>query len=161
MDCRRQASLSITKSQSLLKLMSIELVIPSNHLILCRPLLLLPSIFPASESSNESASGGQSIEVSASTSALPMNTQDWSFQWMWNSSSVNWGLCLFPWCSGQKESYLVQLSQSVNTMKWHCFKSAAKSTCAMLVWQLGISDRMHSTWSVSPLTPVSAFRKSG
>ena len=41
-----QASLSITNSQSLLKLMSMELVIPSNHLILCRPLLLLPSIFP-------------------------------------------------------------------------------------------------------------------
>ena len=41
-----QASLSITNSQSLLKLMSIELVMPSNHLILCRPLLLLPSIFP-------------------------------------------------------------------------------------------------------------------
>ena len=41
----RQASLSITNSQSLLKLMSIELVMPSNHLILCRPLLLLPSIF--------------------------------------------------------------------------------------------------------------------
>ena len=42
-----QASLSITNSQSLLKLMSIELVMPSNHLILCRPLLLLPSIFPS------------------------------------------------------------------------------------------------------------------
>ena len=41
-----QASLSITNSWSLLKLMSIELVVPSNHLILCRPLLLLPSIFP-------------------------------------------------------------------------------------------------------------------
>ena len=40
-----QASLSITKSRSLLKLMSIESVMPSNHLILCRPLLLLPSIF--------------------------------------------------------------------------------------------------------------------
>ena len=40
-----QASLSITNSWSLLKLMSIELVTPSNHLILCRPLLLLPSIF--------------------------------------------------------------------------------------------------------------------
>ena len=43
----RQASLSITNSQSLLKLMSIELVTPSNHLILCHPLLLLPSIFPS------------------------------------------------------------------------------------------------------------------
>ena len=43
----RQASLSITNSQSPLKPMSIELVMPSNHLILCRPLLLLPSIFPS------------------------------------------------------------------------------------------------------------------
>ena len=43
----RQASLSITYSQSLLKLLSIELVMPSNHLILCHPLFLLPSIFPS------------------------------------------------------------------------------------------------------------------
>ena len=43
----RQASLSITNSQSLLKLMSIKSVMPSNHLILCHPLLLLPSIFPS------------------------------------------------------------------------------------------------------------------
>ena len=43
-----QASLSITNSQTLLKLMSIESVMPSNHLILCCPLLLLPSIFPKS-----------------------------------------------------------------------------------------------------------------
>ena len=46
MDAARQASLSITNSQSLLKLMSIESVMPSNHLMLCRPLLLPPSIFP-------------------------------------------------------------------------------------------------------------------
>ena len=52
----RQTSLSFIISQSLLKLMSIELMIPSNHLILCRPLLLLPSIFPSIRvSSNESA----------------------------------------------------------------------------------------------------------
>ena len=51
-----QASLSITNSQSLLKLKSIELVMPSNHLILCCPLLLLPSIFPSIRVfSNESA----------------------------------------------------------------------------------------------------------
>ena len=51
----RQASLSITNSWSLLKLMYIELVMPSNHLILCRPLLLLPSIFPSIRAfSNES-----------------------------------------------------------------------------------------------------------
>ena len=42
-----QVSLSITNTQSLLKLMSIESVVPSNHLILCHPLLLLPSIFPS------------------------------------------------------------------------------------------------------------------
>ena len=42
----RQPSLSITDSQSLFKLMSFELMMPSNHLILCRPLLFLPSIFP-------------------------------------------------------------------------------------------------------------------
>ena len=47
MDAAHQASLSITNSQSLLKLMSIDSVMPSNHLILCRPVLLLPSIFPS------------------------------------------------------------------------------------------------------------------
>ena len=51
-----QASLSVTNSQSLLKLMSIESVMPSNHLVLCCPLLLLPSIFPSIRVfSNESA----------------------------------------------------------------------------------------------------------
>ena len=51
----RQASLSITNSRSLLKLTSIKLVMPSNHLILCRRLLLLPSIFPSTRVfSNES-----------------------------------------------------------------------------------------------------------
>ena len=47
MDAAHQASLSITNSRSLLKLMSIDSVMPSNHLILCRPILLLPSIFPS------------------------------------------------------------------------------------------------------------------
>ena len=77
----RQASQSITNSQSQQKPMSIELVMPSNHLILCLPLLLLPSIFPSIKVfSNESALciGGQSIGVSASTSVLPMNIQHWS-----------------------------------------------------------------------------------
>ena len=72
------ASLSITNSQSLLKLLSIESVMPSNHLILSRPLLLPPSIFPR-VFSNEFvfSSGGQRIGISASVSVLPMNTQDW------------------------------------------------------------------------------------
>ena len=78
-----QASLSITNSQSLLKLMSTESVMPYNHLILCCPLLLLLSIFSQHQLSSflvshPFASGGQSIGVSASTSVLPVNTQDWS-----------------------------------------------------------------------------------
>ena len=76
-----QASLSITNSRGPPKTMSIESVIPSNHLILCHPLLLLPSIFPiirVFQMSQLFASGGQSIRVSASPSFLPMNTQDWS-----------------------------------------------------------------------------------
>ena len=75
----RQASLPITNSWSLLKLMFIELVMPSNHLIVCWP-CLLPLIFPnirVFSMSQFFASGGQSIGVSASASVLPMNTQDW------------------------------------------------------------------------------------
>ena len=71
----RQASLSITNSLSLLKLTSIESVMPSNHLILCRPLLLF-SIFASIRVFSKSqflTSGGQSIGVSASASVLPMN----------------------------------------------------------------------------------------
>ena len=76
-----QASLSITISRSSLKLMSIESVMPSSHLILCRPLFLLPPIPPSIRVfSNESAlcMRWPSIGVSASASVLPMNTQNWS-----------------------------------------------------------------------------------
>ena len=76
----RQDSLSITNCWSPHKPMSIESVIPSNPLILCRALLLLPSISLPSGSfpmSQFFASGGQSIRVSASTSVRPVNTQDW------------------------------------------------------------------------------------
>ena len=63
----RQASLSITNSKKLLKFMSIELVMPSNHLILCHPLLLLPSVFP-------------SIKVFSSESVLHIRwPKYWSF----------------------------------------------------------------------------------
>ena len=75
-----QASLSFTISQSLLKLMSIKSVTPSNHPVFCRPLLLVLSIFPASGSFLKShffASGGQSVGGSASASVLPVNIQDW------------------------------------------------------------------------------------
>ena len=76
----RQASLSITNSRSLLKLMSIKLMMPSSHLILCHPLLLSLSIFPSIRMFSKSqffASGGQSIGASASASVLSMDIQDW------------------------------------------------------------------------------------
>ena len=79
----RQASLSITNSRSLLKLMSIELVMPSNHLILCRPLLLLPPIFP-------------SIGVFSSESGLHIrSTKYWSFSFSISPSNEHSGLISF------------------------------------------------------------------
>ena len=78
-----QASLSITNSWRLPKLMSIELVMPSNHLILCRPLLLLPSIFP-------------SISVFSNESALYIRwPKYWSFSFNISPSSEHPGLISF------------------------------------------------------------------
>ena len=75
-----QASLSFIISWSLLKLVSIESVMPSNHLILCCPLLFMFSIFPSigvfSNESDTSTSGVQNIGASALASVLPMNIQD-------------------------------------------------------------------------------------
>ena len=79
----RQASLSITNSSSLLKLMSIELVMPSNHLILCRPLLLLPSILA-------------SIRVFPNESALCIRwPKYWSFSFNISPSNEHSGLISF------------------------------------------------------------------
>ena len=75
-----KACLFITNSQSLLKLMSIRSVMPSNNLILCHPLLLPPSIFPSIRvfpMTRFFTSGGQSIGGSASASVLPMNVSGW------------------------------------------------------------------------------------
>ena len=78
-----QASLSITNSPSLLKLMSIESVIPSNHLILCHPLLLLPSIFP-------------SIRVFSNESLLRIRWPEyWSFSFSISPSNEFSGLISF------------------------------------------------------------------
>ena len=88
MDCKRQASLPITNSQTLPELMSIKSVMPSNHLILCCPFSCHLQSFPASGSfpmSQFFKSGGQSTGAAASASAsvLPMNIQDW-FPVGWN-----------------------------------------------------------------------------
>ena len=79
----RQASLSITNSQSLLKLMSVVLLMPSNHLILCHPLLLLPSIFP-------------SIRIFSNELILCIRwPKDWSFSFSISPSNEYSGLVSF------------------------------------------------------------------
>ena len=113
-----QASLSITNSRSLPKLMSIESVMPYNHLILCHLLLHHLQSFPSSVSFQISqffASGGQRIGVSASTSVLPMNTQDWSpLGWTGWISLQSRGLSrVFPNTTVQKRQFFsAQLSLS-------------------------------------------------
>ena len=111
-----QASLSITNSQSLLKLMSIELVTPSNHLILCRPLLLLPSIFP-------------SIKVFSDESALPIRwPKDWSFSFSISPSNEYSGLISFriDWLDllavqGTLKSLLQRLSSKASILRHSAF----------------------------------------
>ena len=117
----RQASLSLTNSQSSLKLMSIESVMPSSHLILCRPLLLLPSIFPSIRVfSNESAlhiRWPKSIGVSASASILPKSTLDWSpLEWTsWISLQSNGLSRVFSNTTDQKHQFFsAQLSSQYN-----------------------------------------------
>ena len=75
-----QASLSITNSQSLLKLMSIELVMPSNHLILCCPLLPLPSIFPSHQGLLKWVSSSHQV-----AKLLAFQLQHQSFQWIFKT----------------------------------------------------------------------------
>ena len=110
-----QVSLFITNSRSLLKLRSIEPVMPSNHLILCRPLLHPLSIFPSIRFfSNEFfTSGGQIIGVSASASVLPMNIQDW-FPLGWTG-----------WISLQSKGFSIVFSNT--TVQKHQFFGAQLS----------------------------------
>ena len=103
-----QASLSITNSQSLLKFMSIEWVMPSNHLILCCPLLLPPSIFP-------------SIRVFSSESVLPIRwPKYWSFSFNISPSNEYSGLISFTmdWISllsrDSRECSLTPQFKSIN-----------------------------------------------
>ena len=83
MDCSTPGFQSITNSQSLLEVMSIESVVPSNHVILCHPLLLLPSIFP-------------SIRVFSNESVLPIRWPEyWSFSFSISPSNEHPGLISF------------------------------------------------------------------
>lgn len=99
----RQASLSVTISWSLLKLMSITSVMPSNHLILCYPLLLLPSIFP-------------SIRVFSSESALHVRwPKYWSFSFSISPSNEHPGLISFrmDWL------YLLTVQETLKSLLQH------------------------------------------
>ena len=127
----RQASLSVNNSQSLLKLVSITLVMPSNYLILCRPLLLPPLIFPSIRVfSNELVLCiiGQSVGVSASASVLPMNIQDWF--------PLGW----IGWTSLQSMG-LSRVSYSTTVQKHQFFGTQPSSwfNCHIHTWLLGKS----------------------
>ena len=113
-----QASLSITNSWSLLKLMSKESVMPSNYLILCHPLLLLPSIF-------------SSIRVFSNESVLQIRwPKDWSFSFRIRPSNENSGLIFFriDWfdllaIQGTLKSLLQHQFKSINSSALSCLNS--------------------------------------
>ena len=117
-----QASLSFTNSQSFLKLMSIELVMLSNHLFLCCLLLFLPSFFPSIRVfSNESPlyiwwRGGQSIGTSASASVLSVNIHRYTMniQWTIQFSSVaqSFPTLCDPWIAARQASLSITNSRS-------------------------------------------------
>jgi len=121
-----QASLSIANSRSLLKLMSIELVMPSNHLILCHPLLLLPSIFP-------------SIRVFSSESVLPIRwPKYWNFNFSISPSNEYSGLISFriDWFD------LLAVQGTIKSLLQH-----HSSKASFLSIQLALSSNSHiHTW---------------
>ena len=115
-----QASLSIINSQSLLKLMSIELVMPSNHLILCCPLLLSPSIFP-------------SIRVFSNESALHIRwPKYWSFSFSTSPSNEHPGLISFrmDWLE------LLVIQGTLSLLQHHSSKASILQCSAFFMVQL-------------------------
>ena len=112
-----QASLFITNSRSLLKLMSIELVIPSNHLILCHPLLLLPSIFPT-------------IKVFSNESVLIRWPKYWSFSFSIRPSNEYSGLISFrlDWFD------LLAVQGTIKNLLQHSFQKRQFLNCQLSLW---------------------------
>ena len=117
-----EASLSITDSQSTLKLMSIELVMPSNHLILCRPLFLPPSIFP-------------SIRVFSNESVLPIRwPKYWSFSFSISPSNEYSGPISFAWCTVNSKQDIASVLVIIN--------SPATNIGCMCLFELRFSQRI-------------------
>ena len=135
MDCSKQYTVSITNSQSLLKLISIELVMPSNHLVLCLPLLLLcrpllllccpllllPSIFP-------------NLRVFSNESVLPIRWPDyWSFSFNISPSNEHPGLISFrmDWLD-----ILAVQGTLKNLLQHHSSKASVLQLSAFFIVQL-------------------------
>ena len=134
-----QASLSTTNSQSSPKPKSIELVMPSNHVILCRPLLLLPSIFP-------------SIRVFSSESAFRIRwPKYWSFSFNISPSNEHPGLISFrmDWLEESQESSPTPQFKSINSVLWLCYVEPYIGTCIPLVH---ISQRLYIPRLLKSLT---------
>ena len=125
----RQASLSITNSQSLLKLMSIESVMPSNHLILCRPLLFLPSIF-------------SSIRVFSNESVLHIRwPKYWSFSFSISPSNEYSGLISFRmgWFD------LLAVQGTLKSLLHHHSSKASILWCSVF-FMVQLSTSVHDYW---------------
>ena len=139
----RQACLSITNSWSLLKLMSIESVMPSSHLILCRPLLLLPSIFP-------------SIRVFSNESALCIRwPKYWSFSFNISPSNEHSGLISFrmDWLD------LLAVQGTLKSLLQHYSSKASIFPCSAF-FILQLSHPYMTTGKTIALTAATATAKS-
>ena len=125
-DCSMpEASLSITKSQSLLKFMSIESVMPSSHLILCRPLLLLPPIFP-------------SIRVFSNESVLRIRwSKYWSFSFSISPSTEYSALISFriDWLDLLAVQGTQEVAKSISWIPPGLIPSAIPAPASVLLWQ--------------------------
>ena len=147
MDCSTPASLSFTIPWSLLKLMSIESVMPSNHLVLCHPLLLLPSIFP-------------SIRVFSNESALLIRwPKYWSFSFSISPSNEYSGLIYFrmDWLDlsvvqGTLKSLIQQHSSKASILRHLAFFMIQLSHSYMTTGKT-MADYMDLCWQSN----VSAF----
>ena len=126
-----QASLSLNISQSLLKLMSIESVMPSNHLIVCHPLLLLPSIF-------------SSIRVFSSELALRIRWPEyWSFSFSTSPSNKYSGLISGTSPMAQQVKNLLAMQETqVRSLGWEYFLEKERTThSSILAWEIPCTER--------------------
>ena len=145
-----QASLSITNSRSSLRLMSIESVIPSSHLFLCRSLLLLPPIPP-------------SIRVFSNESALRMKwPKYWSFSFSISPSNEHPGLISFRWTGwiSLQSKGLSRVFSNTTVQKHQFFGAQLSSQVTQLVFKsLSIAYYLHCAWRLQSSGKVERARQ--